>query len=105
MDLVALLQTAKDGDGVLHRRLTDVHRLEAPLQRGVLLDVLLIFVEGRGPDAAQLAAGQRRLEQIGSVHRSFRRSGADERVQLVDEEDHVSFALLYFLDYSLEPVL
>ena len=61
------------------------HRLEAPLQRGVLLDVLAVLVERGRADAAQLAAGQRGLEHVGGVHRALGRARADQRVQLVDE--------------------
>ena len=57
---------------------------------GVFLDVLAIFVERRGADAAQLAAGQGRLEQVGRVAAPFGRAGADDRVQLVDEQDDVA---------------
>jgi hypothetical protein len=39
--LVALLEAAQDRDRVLHGRLADHDGLEAPLERGVLLDVLL----------------------------------------------------------------
>ena len=49
--LVALLQAAQDRDRVLDRRLADEHRLEAPLERGVLLDVLAVLVERRRADA------------------------------------------------------
>ena len=42
--LVALLQTAQDGDRVLHRGLADEDLLEAALQRGILLDVLAELV-------------------------------------------------------------
>ena len=38
--------------------LADVDRLEAALERGVLLDVLAVLVERGGADAAQLAAGE-----------------------------------------------
>ena len=62
--LVALAQAAQDRDGVLDARLVDHHRLEAPLERRVLLDVLAVLVEGGGADAVQLAARQHRLEQI-----------------------------------------
>ena len=40
VDLVALAQSAEDRDRVLDGRLADEHRLEAPLERRVLLDVL-----------------------------------------------------------------
>ena len=83
--LEALAQAAQDRDGVLDRRLVDQHRLEAPLQRGVLLDVLAVLVEGRRADHVQLAAGQHRLQHVAGVHRALGRAGADDGVQLVDE--------------------
>ncbi len=45
---------------------------------------------GRGrPDAADLAAAERRLEDVGRVERAFGRPRAHQRVQLVDEHDDV----------------
>ena len=79
-------------------------RLEAPLQRGVLFDVLAILVERRGADAAQFAAGQGRLEQIGRVAAAFGPAGADDRVQFVDEEDDVA-GVGHFAQHGLEPLL
>ena len=54
MHFVALLQPAQNRDGRLHGRLVDHHRLEAPLQRRVFLDVLAIFVERRRADASAI---------------------------------------------------
>lgn len=48
--LVAVFEPAQDADGVLHRRLADVHLLETALERGVLLDVLAVFVQRGRPD-------------------------------------------------------
>ena len=87
VDLVALLEPAQDRDRVLDRRLADEHRLEAALERGVLLDVLAVLVERRRADRAQLAAREHRLEQVGGVDRALGGAGADDRVQLVDEQD------------------
>ena len=56
MQLVFLLQSAQDGDGVLHRGLRHEHRLEAPGERGVLLHMLAILIERGGADAVQFAA-------------------------------------------------
>src|SRR5205823_4074551 len=64
VDLVALLQAAQDGDRVLDRGLADIHRLEAALEGGVLLDVLAVLVEGGGANHAQLAAGQHGLDHV-----------------------------------------
>ena len=60
VDLVLLLQAAQDGDGVLDGRLAHQHRLEAALERGVLLDVLAVLVERGRADGMQLAAREAR---------------------------------------------
>ena len=67
--LVALLQPAQDRDRVRDGRLADDDRLEAALERGVLLDVLAVLVERRRADAAELAAGEHRLQQVAGVRR------------------------------------
>ena len=85
--LVALADAVQDLDRLLERRLLDHDRLEAALQGGVPLDVLAVLVERGRADALQLAARERRLEDVGGVDRAFGRARADERVQLVDEQD------------------
>ena len=72
VQLVFLLQAAQDRDRVLDRRLVDEHRLEAPGQRRVLLDMLAVFIERGRADAMQFAARQRRL-RAGSTHPSRHR--------------------------------
>ena len=49
----------------------------------------LVLGRGRCADAADLAARERRLEDVRRVERAFRRSGTDQRVELVDEHDDV----------------
>ena len=68
-------------------RLVDEHRLEAAGQCRVLLDMLAVLVERGRADAVQLAARQRRLQQVRRVHRAVGLAGADQRVHLVDEQD------------------
>jgi hypothetical protein len=87
--LVPLADAHQDVDRLLERRLLDHDRLEAPLERGVALDVLAVLVERGRADALELAAGQRRLEDVGGVDRALGRARADERVQLVDEQHRV----------------
>ncbi len=104
MDLVALLQPAQDRDRVVDVGLADQHRLEPALERGVLLDVLAVLIERGRADAAQLAAGEHRLQQVGRVHRALGRPRADDRVQLVDEQDDLSLGVLDLLEHRLEPL-
>ena len=69
--LVALADAHEDLDRLLERRLLDHDRLEAPLERSVALDVLAVLVERRRADALELAARQRRLEDVGGVDRAL----------------------------------
>ena len=80
-------------------------RLEAALERGVLLDVLAVLVERRRADRVQLAARQHRLQHVGRVDRALGRARADDRVQLVDEEDDLALGVGDFLEHRLEPLL
>ena len=104
MLLVAGLDALEDQDRLLDRRLVHHDRLEAALEGGVLLDVLAVLVERGGADALQLAAGERRLEDVGGVDGAFGGAGADEHVHLIDEEDAVAGALDLF-DDLLEALL
>ena len=72
----------------------DEDRLEAPGERGVLLDMLAVFVERGRADAMQLAARQRRLQQVGGIHRAVGLAGADQRMHLVDEQDDAALGRL-----------
>ena len=105
VDLVALAQAAQDADRVLDGRLVDHHRLEAPLERRVLLDVLPVLVERRRADRVQLAAREHRLQHVRGVHRAFRRAGADHGVQLVDEEDDLALRVGDLLEDGLQALL
>ena len=86
--LVVGLEASQDLHRILDRGLVDVDLLEAADQRAVLLEVAAIFLVGGRADAAQRAALQRRLQQVGGVHRAARGgAGADHGMDLVDEED------------------
>src|SRR6266478_6472673 len=86
--LVVRLEAAQDGVGVLDARLRHLDLLEAAGQRAVALEVALVVLVGGRADAAQLARGERGLQDVGGVHRAaLRRARADHGVDLVDEED------------------
>ncbi len=82
-----------------------IDRLEAPRQRRVLLDMLAIFVERGGADAMQLAARQRRLQQVGGVHRAVGLAGADQGMHLVDEQDDLALRRLDLRQHGFQPLL
>ena len=61
VDLVSLLDAPEDGDRILDARLIHLHRLEPPLERRVLFDILPVLIERRGADAVELASCEKRL--------------------------------------------
>jgi hypothetical protein len=103
--LVLFAQAAQNGNGVLDARLVDLHGLEAPFERGVLLDVFAVFVERGRADAVEFAARQHRLEHVARVHRALGLARADHGVNFVDEEDDLARRLGHFLQHGLEPLL
>ena len=58
--LVFVLEALEDQDGVLDGGLLDLDLLEAALERGVLLDVFAVLVQGGGADALEFAAARGR---------------------------------------------
>ena len=105
MHLVALAQPAQDRDRVLDRRLVHGQRLEPPLERRVLFDVLAVLGESGRPDAVQLTAGEHRLQHVARVHRALRRTGPHDGVQLVDEHDDPALRALDLREHGLEALL
>jgi hypothetical protein len=102
--LVRLAQAAQDLDGVLHRRLLDGDRREAPRERAVALD-LAVLGERRRPDHPQLTAGEHGLEHVRGVHRALGVAGAEDRVQLVEEQQDAALGLRDLVERLLEALL
>ena len=88
------LHAVLDG-GLLHH-----HRLEPPLQGGVLLDVLAVLGEGGGADNLDLTPAQGGLEDVGGIHGPLGVAGAHDIVDLVDDQDDVA-QLLDLLNEAL----
>jgi hypothetical protein len=103
--LEARLQALEDVDGFLHGRLDHVDLLEATRQGRILLEDAAVLGEGGRADALELAAGERRLEQVRCVQRAARgRARADQRVDLVDEQHRVRL-VLERLEHALQALL
>src|SRR4029079_16642894 len=88
--LVAVAEAAQDLHGLVDRGLLDADLLEAALAPRVALEVLAVLGERRRADRLELAAREGRLEDRGCVDRAFGGAGADEGVQLVEENDDVA---------------
>ena len=73
-----------DLHGVLNGGLVDDHRLEPPLQGGVLFDILPVLHQGGGADDLELAPGEGRFEDVGGVHGSLGVPGAHQVMDFVN---------------------
>src|SRR5690606_22561753 len=90
MRLVLLTQADEDLERLLGGRPDHDAGLEPPPPRGVLLYVAVVLAgRGRAYDL-DLAAGERRLEDVRGVKGAFGAARSDQRVQLVDERDDPS---------------
>ena len=100
-------QTAQDHDRLGHGRLIDIDRLEAPFQRCILLDMLLVFVECGCTDQIQLTPCKRRFEGVGDIEPAFAAAlaRAHDGVQLVDEEHEIVLVGLDLLQHLLDSLL
>ena len=102
---VARPERVQDGDGVIGRGLVEVDGRETSLEGGVFLDVAAVFVQCGRADDVQFASSEGRFEHVGGVDRALGGAGADDRVDLVDEEDDLALALADLVDNGLEPLL
>ena len=99
------LEALHDLHRVIERRLDNVDLLEPAHQRAVLFKELAKLLVGGRTDAADGAVGERRLEQVGGIHRpAGRRTGTDDGMDLVDEQDR-AVKLFEFLDDLFQPFL
>src|ERR1051326_585075 len=92
MNFVAFLQPPQDSDGGFNAGFLNQHGVEAASQGRGLFDMLAIFGEGGGANGAQFAAGQLRFHDISRIGGSLSSTGADQCVQLIDEEDDLALA-------------
>ena len=99
------LQAHQDLDGLGHRGLDHVDLLEAPRERVILLEDAAVFLVGGRADAADLAVGEHRLDEVGGIHDAAGGgAGADHGVDLVDEQDRAGL-LLQLRDHRLQALL
>jgi hypothetical protein len=84
---IAVDDAAHDLERGRHIGLVDEDRREPALEGRVLLDVCAELRRRRRADARELPASERRLELVRCVVCAVTRACADERVELVDEDD------------------
>ena len=94
--LVAVLKSVNNRNGVVVVWLADVDRLETPLKCSVLLDMFTVLFCRSCADDLDFSTRQRRLKDGRSVNGALCGAGANDGVNLVNEED----VILGFLQLS-----
>ena len=94
--LIAVLKAMDDRNGVVVVWLADVDRLETPLKCSVLLDVFTVLFCRSCTDDLDFSTRQRRLQDGRGVDGALCGAGANDSVNLVNEED----VILGFLQLS-----
>ena len=103
--LVAVAYAAKNESRHLHGRLIKLDELETAGQRRVLFKIFLVFLPcGRGT-GAYLAAGQRRLHEVGGIRTAGLSARAHQHVGFVDEKNDGLLAGPDFIEHALETAL
>ncbi len=85
MGFIPVAQTMEHLNRLFDGRLVDEDRRKTPLQGAVPLDVLAVFVQGRGPNALQFTPRQGRFHHIAGVHCPLRGPSAYNSVEFVNE--------------------
>ena len=104
MLLVLAFDIVQHGERLFGRRLLDDNLLETAFERSVGFDILPEFAQRRRSDALQLAPGKYRFQDIRRVERALRAARTDDRMNLVDEQDHV-VGFAQFAQQRVDPLL
>ena len=101
--LVLVADALKDFDGVSERWLLYLHRLEPTFKCRILFNMLAVLVCGGRPYRLELTAGEHRLEDRCCVDCTLSSTCADERVDLVDEQQDVA-SRFNLLEHLFQPL-
>ena len=88
---VFFLQATQNRNRSFYAWLTHDDALKAALQCRIFLNIFAIFIQRRRAHAMQLAARERGLEHVAGIHRTFSLASAYHRVELVDENNGLTF--------------
>ena len=86
VQLVALAHTTQDLQRHIQGWFLDHQLLEAPVQHGIFLQRAAVFLDGGGPNAAQLTSGQGWFEHAAGI--GARTITVHQGVDFIDEQHH-----------------
>ena len=105
VQFVFFFNPAQDANRIGDSRLLNQKRLETAGQCGILFHVLAVFVQRGGANAMQLTTGQCRLNQVGGIHRTFRRTSTNKSMHFVNKQNDFASGILNFLEHRFQAFL
>ena len=103
--LVSLLQSTKNRNGILNRRLIYHNRLETPCKCSILLNILTVLIQSCSTDTVKLTSCQHRLQHVSCIHGTICLTCTNDQMKLIDEQNNLSFALLHLFQYRFQTFL
>ena len=102
---VTILQSTQDRNRVLHSRFFYHNRLETPFQSGIFFNILSVFIQSGSTDTVQFTTGQHRFQHIARIQGTVRLAGTDDSMQLINEQNDLSVAVLHIIQYGFQTFL
>ena len=104
-NLITFLQSTKNGNGVFHSRLIYHNRLEPTFQGSVFFNIFPILIQSGGTDAVKFSSCQHRFQHISGIHGTVSLTCPYDQMELINKQDDLSFAFLYFFQNGFQPFL
>ena len=101
--LIAAAKPLQNLDRLRLRRLIHHNRLKPAFQGRIFFDVFAVFFQRRRTNELNLAPRQRRFQDIGGIDRALRAACTDDRVNLINKQEHIS-TLPHLGKYLLNPL-
>ena len=102
---ITILQSTQDRNRVLHSRFFYHNRLETPFQSGIFFNILSVFIQSGSTDTVQLTTSQHRFQHITRIQSTVRLAGTNNGVQLINEQNDLSVAVLHIIQYGFQTFL
>ena len=90
MNLILRLDVVKDLDRLVNRSGLYHDFLEPPVESAIFFNKLTVLVKRGCSNTLQFTTGKRRLENIACIKRTRGAASADNGVQFINEQNHIT---------------
>ena len=102
---IAFFQATQYWNSIFHCWFIDHNRLETTFQCRILFNIHTILIQCRSTNTMQFTSGKHWFEHIAGVHSAIGLAGTDNRMQLINKQNDLSFTLLHFFKNRFQTLL